>query len=143
MAQPLSLNIQAILKAHQERKFSLQLHLKKEQLMKTLKIVHINHHVWDAYVTEIGHVIITRGMYKEAKEFVTELTTPQKVLQLPFFMDELHCLILTKKTHFTALRADGDATDYVIQLAKSNIQESDMRIKHFAHVAMSFYFLFE
>ncbi|KAA6369179.1 MAG: hypothetical protein EZS28_035293 [Streblomastix strix] len=120
------------------------------------KIVHINHHVWDAYVTESGRIIITRGMYKEAKEFVTELTTPQKVLQLPFCVDELHCLILTKKTHFTALRADGrifsiryedgavrDATDYVIQLAKSNIQESDMRIKHFEHVAMSFYFLFE
>ncbi|KAA6360831.1 MAG: hypothetical protein EZS28_043642, partial [Streblomastix strix] len=60
------------------------------------------------------------------------------------------------KTHFTALRADGkifnirykdeavrDETDYVIQHTNSNIQESDMRIKHFVHVAMSFYFLFE
>ncbi|KAA6400201.1 MAG: hypothetical protein EZS28_004270 [Streblomastix strix] len=120
------------------------------------KIVHINHHVWDAYVTKTGRVLIIRGMYKESKEFVTELTTPQKVLQLPFFMDELHCLILTKKTHFTALRADGrifsiryedgavrNATDYAIQHAKSNIQEYDKRIKHFTNVAMSFDFLFE
>jgi hypothetical protein len=40
------------------------------------KIIHINHHVWDAYVTESGRVIITRGMYKEVDEFVAELTTP-------------------------------------------------------------------
>ncbi|KAA6345078.1 MAG: hypothetical protein EZS28_052191, partial [Streblomastix strix] len=33
------------------------------------KIVHINNHVWDAYVTKTGRVILTRGMYKESKEF--------------------------------------------------------------------------
>lgn len=44
------------------------------------KIVHINSDVWDAYVTESGRIFITRAVYKEAKEYVIELTAPQKVL---------------------------------------------------------------
>ncbi|KAA6396268.1 MAG: hypothetical protein EZS28_008204 [Streblomastix strix] len=120
------------------------------------KIIHINHHVWDAYVTETGRVIITRGMYKEHKEFVTELTTPQKVLQLPFHVRLLKTLILTKKTHYTALRDDGriysikyedgtvrESTDYVTDLVKADGEGAGMIIKHFAHVAVSFYFLLE
>ncbi|KAA6403767.1 MAG: hypothetical protein EZS28_000705 [Streblomastix strix] len=119
------------------------------------KIVHINHHIFDAYVTESGRVIITRGMYKEHKEFVTELTQPQKVLQLPFDVSELNTLILTKKTHFTALNEDGriysikyedgsvrDATDYVSELVNADGEGEGMKIKHFAHVAISYIFLF-
>ncbi|KAA6374747.1 MAG: hypothetical protein EZS28_029726 [Streblomastix strix] len=71
------------------------------------KIIHINSHVWDAYVTDTGRVIITRGMYKEAKQFVTELTTPQKALQLPFHVRLLKKLLLTKKINYTALNKDG------------------------------------
>jgi hypothetical protein len=66
-------------------------------------------------------------------------------------------LILTKKTHYTALRDDGriysiryedgvvrEATDYVSELVKDKEGAgAGVIIKHFAHVAMSFYFLFE
>ncbi|KAA6371740.1 MAG: hypothetical protein EZS28_032734, partial [Streblomastix strix] len=119
------------------------------------KIVHINHHVWDGYVTESGRVIITRGMYKEHNEFVTELTTPQYVMQLPFDVSELNTLILTKKTHFTALNEDGrilsiryddgsvrDATDYVSELVNADGEGEGLKIKNFAHVSISFIFLF-
>ncbi|KAA6378763.1 MAG: hypothetical protein EZS28_025711 [Streblomastix strix] len=120
------------------------------------KIVHINSDVWDAYVTESGRIFITRAVYKEAKEYVIELTAPQKVLQLPFHIRSLKTLILTKKTRYTALRDDGriysikyedgsvrDATDYVSELVNADGQGAGMIIKHFANVAMSFIFLFE
>ncbi|KAA6385019.1 MAG: hypothetical protein EZS28_019456 [Streblomastix strix] len=120
------------------------------------KVIHCNHHIWDAYVTETGRVIITRGMYKESKELIAELKAPQKVLQLPFHVRSLKTLILTKKTHYTALRDDGriysikyddgqvrESTDYVTELVKADGEGAGMIIKHFAHVAMSFYFLFE
>ncbi|KAA6394314.1 MAG: hypothetical protein EZS28_010159 [Streblomastix strix] len=54
-----------------------------------------------------GHVNITRGLNKEVKEFAIELTPPQYVIQVPFDASELNTLILTKKTHHTALNKDG------------------------------------
>ncbi|KAA6392825.1 MAG: hypothetical protein EZS28_011653 [Streblomastix strix] len=120
------------------------------------KIVHINHHVWDVYVTETGRAIITRAAYKEAKKFVAELTTPQKVMQLPFSVDQLNALILTKKTHFTALNKDGrilsiryedgsvrDATDYVSELVNADGEGEGMKIKHYQQVSTHFIFLFD
>ncbi|KAA6379545.1 MAG: hypothetical protein EZS28_024929 [Streblomastix strix] len=120
------------------------------------KIVHINHHVWDAYVTESGRVIITRGVYKQAIEIVVELTTPQKVLQLPFPVDQLKTLILTKKTHYTALNKDGrilsiryedgsvrDATDYAKELVNADGKGQGLKIKHFGHAQAIYFFLFD
>ncbi|KAA6380072.1 MAG: hypothetical protein EZS28_024400 [Streblomastix strix] len=40
------------------------------------KIDHINHHVWDEFVTESG--LITRGDQKEATKFIVELRNPRK-----------------------------------------------------------------
>ncbi|KAA6402948.1 MAG: hypothetical protein EZS28_001527 [Streblomastix strix] len=120
------------------------------------KIVHINSHVWDAYVTESGRAIITRAVYKEYQEFAAELATPQYVMQIPFPIDQLNTLIITKKTHFTALNKDGrilsiryedgsvrDATDYVSELINADGVGEGMKIKHFGHASVCQFFLFD
>jgi hypothetical protein len=72
-------------------------------------------------------------MYDEAKEVVEDLTTPKKIMQLPFPIRELKTLILTKKDHYTILRDDGkiysiryddglvrEATDYALELVNAD-----------------------
>ncbi|KAA6388717.1 MAG: hypothetical protein EZS28_015755 [Streblomastix strix] len=126
------------------------------QFFQSEKIIHINSHIYDAYVTESGRVIVTRGVYKEAHELFVELQKPQKILQLPFPINQLKTLILTNKQHLTALNKDGsilsiriedgiirDATDYVNELVNSDLKGTKMKIKHFGQVSMQFYFLFE
>ncbi|KAA6355813.1 MAG: hypothetical protein EZS28_048660 [Streblomastix strix] len=77
-------------------------------------------------------------------------------MQLPFDVSELKTLILTKKTHFTALNKDGrilsiryedgsvrDATDYVSELVNADGEGEGMKIKHFQYIATSYVFLFD
>ncbi|KAA6393102.1 MAG: hypothetical protein EZS28_011372 [Streblomastix strix] len=130
--------------------------IKYPKLFGGEKIIHINSNVWDEYVTGTEHIIITRGMYKEHKEFVAELTLPQYVMHLPLDMSELKTLILTKNTYYTALNEDGnilsfrykdgvirDAKDFVSQFVNAEGNGEGLKTKHYQKVSTHFIFLFE
>ncbi|KAA6366860.1 MAG: hypothetical protein EZS28_037614 [Streblomastix strix] len=120
------------------------------------KIVQINKCIWSGDVTESGRVYILPGASNHYNDFIERFTRPEKVLQLPFKVDELETQIIAGIVNYSVLRSDGklfsirlrdktisDITDYVTQLAKRNSDEPDMKILNYLRIGMKSIFLLE
>ncbi|KAA6391724.1 MAG: hypothetical protein EZS28_012751 [Streblomastix strix] len=96
-------------------------------------IVHADHHVRDAYVTESGKVYVIRGLIRTNEEMKTSLKDPVAVAQLPFtkisarqapkgsYIKQLKGIFLTKNDHLTLLTDTG----YFINLRYGNAQKDE------------------
>ena len=121
------------------------------------RIVNMNHHMDEMYVTERGMCYIVNGQRGTA-DIEADLKTPKHCLPLPFPVSELRATLLTKHTHVTLLKNDGklismplegieraskDVTPFASELTADERNPGGMIIKWYGHCALSYYFLFE
>ncbi|KAH7824103.1 uncharacterized protein MONOS_13094 [Monocercomonoides exilis] len=119
------------------------------------KIINMNHHVDEMYITESGKMIITNGMRGTA-DIATDLKNPKATRQMDFSVKRLKVSILTKHTHTTLFRDDGklisvdlekegtkDVTDFATELSVDEVNPSGMVLKWYGHCGVQYYFLYE
>jgi hypothetical protein len=121
------------------------------------RIIHMNHHLDDLYVTASGKLYAVSSKRATAG-IVPLLRSPKAIRQLPFPTELFRLAMFTTHTHTTIMRADGrlftvpldksdtpdqDVTDVPTHFATDEKVKLPLTLKHFAHSSLNYYYLFE
>lgn len=121
------------------------------------KIVNMNHHMDEMYITNNSKCYIVNGLRGSA-DILQDLIKPKLIIDLGFSVTELKASILTKHSHVTFFRSDGSllsrnlerieeplkkVNEFSEELTEDEKNPHGMVLKWYGHCALSYYFLFE